>query len=364
MKISKKIAFFLEHAYFFEFYEQIIKKIDDNGYCIVLNDIDKSKTDFEHLTKKIENHKEYKRFIYLSDLKKENIKFSVLISTLDSKYYYVKFFNYPFFIRKKTFLSKILFDFFGIKKKLIENFFSKKVIFFPRGMDLKSDYPGDERINSIDFFLCHSELDRKIISKKVDKPSWIIGYPRYEKVNEETSENKILWIPSIAEKNRDNPYLNIERNFDEIEKLSNKYTIYLKTHPRRNLSVSLKKKIGESKINLINNFDLNFNSYYKDTKYIFCANTGPFFSGLYLRKKILMIDDIKENFNNQLSEIIEKYKDYFYVSDGRILDRFNDQKFWERQNKIYEDFRNSIFFDYPKNQSEHTVKVIEKISNL
>ena len=118
MKISKKIAFFLEHAYFFEFYEQIIKKIDDNGYCIVLNDIDKSKTDFEHLTKKIENHKEYKRFIYLSDLKKENIKFSVLISTLDSKYYYVKFFNYPFFIRKKTFLSKILFDFFGIKKKI------------------------------------------------------------------------------------------------------------------------------------------------------------------------------------------------------------------------------------------------------
>ena len=33
MKISNKIAFFLEHAYFFEFYEQIIKKLNDNEYC-------------------------------------------------------------------------------------------------------------------------------------------------------------------------------------------------------------------------------------------------------------------------------------------------------------------------------------------
>lgn len=364
MKISKKIAFFLEHAYFIEFYEQIINKIDDNEYCIVLNDIDKSKSDFEHLTKKIHKHNEYKKFIYLSELKKKNINFSVLISTLDSKYYYIKFFNYPFFIRKNTFLSKILFNFFRIKKKLIENCFSKKVIFFPRGMDLKSGYPGDERANSIDFFLCHSELDRKIISKKIDKPSWIIGYPRYEKVNGKISKNKILWIPSIAAKNRDNPYLNTERNFDEIEKLSNEFMIFLKTHPRRNLSVSLKKKIENSKINLINNSEFNLNTYYKDTKYIFCANTGPFFSALYLRKKILMIDEIKENFDELLDEIIKKYKDYFYVSNGRILERFNDQKFWERQNEIYEDFRNSIFFDYPKNQSEHTVKVIKKISNF
>ena len=70
MKISNKIAFFLEHAYFFEFYEQIIKKLNDNEYCLVLNDIDKSKSDFENLIKKIENHEEYKRFIYLSELEK------------------------------------------------------------------------------------------------------------------------------------------------------------------------------------------------------------------------------------------------------------------------------------------------------
>lgn len=364
MKISKKIAFFLEHAYFFEFYEQIIKKLDDREYCIILNDMDKSKSDFKHLVKKIRNFKKYNRFIYLSELKKTKLHFSSLISTLDSKYYYIKFLNCPFFIRKKSFLSKIFFNFFKFEKKLIENFFSKKVIFFPRGMDLKFDYPGDERVNSIDFFFCHSELDRKIISKKVNKQSWIIGYPRYEKKNDQISENKILWIPSIGEKNRHNPYQNTEKQLNEIEILSNKYEIYLKTHPRRNMPISLKKKINNSKINLINNFELDLNSYYKDVKYVFCANTGPFFSSLYLRKKILMIDDIKEKFNQQLGVIIEKYKEYFYVSDGKILDRFNDKKFWENQKNIYEDFRNNIFFGYPKNQSEYTIKVIKKISNL
>ena len=73
-----------------------------------------------------------------------------------------------------------------------------------------------------------------------------------------------------------------------------------------------------------------------------------------------MIDDIKENFNDQLNEIIEKYKEYFYVSDGRIVDSFNDQKFWERQSKIFENFRNSIFFDYPKIKVNILLKLLKK----
>ena len=59
----------------------------------------------------------------------------------------------------------------------------------------------------------------------------------------------------------------------------------MKTHPKKKFINVIKKKIEDSKIILINNFDLNLNSYYKDIKYIFCANTGPFFSGLYLREK-------------------------------------------------------------------------------
>ena len=362
MKIDK-IAFFLEHSFHIEFYISILNHLDKNEYCIVLDDFKKPKRHFNSLFLKTDNLISRSQYIYLSDLILKNTKFPILVTSLTTTYNFIKIFKFNLIFKKKSLFLKIFSKIFKTRTLFLEKMIADKVVFYPRGLDLKKNYPGEIRVNSIDYFFCHSELDQKIISKKVNKKSWIIGYPRYESIinKKPVNENRILWLQSISHENKKNVFKNTEDWLNRLKPLTNNFEICFKSHPSVVLPKNLKQEILDSKIKIIDNDKHELNYQYKLSNYVFTPDTGPFYSSIYLRKKILITELIKGNLDNDLQNIFNEFKKYFILLDKDFEKKFYSQNFWLEQKKISEILRSKLFSNYPSDQSLYTANLLKRL---
>lgn len=271
-----------------------------------------------------------------------------------------------FFFKKKSFfynfLNKIRYKIFPIEKA-----FGDKIIFFPRGMDIKKTYPTNNRINASDIFFCHSNVDKSIIAHKTKKEKIIIGYPRYNNMSISKNDNeikKILLIPSPSDVDRNEPYLYLD---EFLKKLSNKnydFHFTLKPHPfYKNLDFIKKYKLNF----LIADDESDLCLLLKDHDLILCNNTGPFFSSIFNLKKTIIFHENKTNFHEKVQVIYDKYKHNYLINNENFHEIFLDKKinfnFFANQKKLTIKFKKELYNNSPDNSVLHTINVLKSLKN-
>lgn len=312
------------------FYHFLLKQNSDA--IIIINDSD-GKVGFE-----IENDRRLRSFskILLSEVIENKLVFATVISTgnfkVPIKAYKLKDYFSVLKSVLKFFYARTIgtllqlfglsakfekvfgrpFDAGGLRRRLslitgkyIEKEIGEKTILYPRGMDINtSSFPAQELIDRFDAFMCHGELDRRIIASKTQKPTCIIGYPRYELNNfdkeqkerfiKEFSLNKnkltILWMPSRLDWERPN-YQNIIDWLDILNEDVLDHEIILRPHPHCwQQDPNLLKFLKSYKCRVDINKGRELSALYQISDLIVCDYGGSLFSATYMAKPVIVLN--------------------------------------------------------------------------
>lgn len=303
-KKINKIGFFINEEYILDHYLNILDKLDINNFELVISD---------HL--------------------KKNIYF---MRTITNSYNYVFLSDALFFRKYKIFITHLS---FGGKNYISHNFFNRiKILFyiisnrliglfndenkysfnlqkiigkynikFMYGVDDGGSYYND--YNKVyDEFYCHGPIDAKNIRHFFNKPTFQIGYPKYDKYFENLNNyslkkkiksefscdqnlKTILWICTKSKY-----FSTIETYAEHMKKLSKKFNIILRPHPA---VINLKHKefrqktydiANSSHFKLSNKSNQIMFNLFLISDYVFCDYGGSIFGAIYLEKKILLMN--------------------------------------------------------------------------
>lgn len=325
-----------------------------------------------------------------------NKKYEILISTGDNpplNFFYLIFIKLRL-VKLYFFLERIIYkidikirNLFKINHKEKKDFrqidykIGKERYLFPRGYDLKPLYPGISRLQTFNNFLCHGDIDQEIILANNNVKTHIIGYPRYdvmfnkkellESLKKEfdiKNDKKIIfWLPTYRSSKVENPDEGIDNWINQVKKLSDNFNVIVRPHPDR---VSSYPQIVEKlkSIGLYVDLDTTRSlvKIYKIVDFIMCEVSGPFFSAIYNKCKILILDHKnKKNIHHKLDSLINKYLHYYKVDIDKknykdLEDYFFDIKFWNSQEEISKELFKILY----GNNNIHNYKKLFKKTKL
>ena len=343
--MASRIGIIIPEERQIDYYLNFLKNFNPNDLTIIVNDSDEEVGELIYKNLNLINYNRE----YLSSILGENKKFDFIISTgnfrvpINSsawnrflwllnqyfKFLYSRSFGLILQLSGlSAFLEKILnrpFDAGGknrkfppVRAEFIEKKVGKKIILFPRGMDINSKtHPSPEFLRRFDIFLCHGLKDYELIKNKTDAPAFIIGYPRYEKNDEETSvktnllkefnldNNKktILWMPSRLDWEHPN-YRNIEDWLSSFSFLQDNFQLIIRPHPHLVANnPELITRLIENKCNVDSLKSRNLYSLYSASDLVIADYGGSIFSGIYMHKPVILLNSANHNFVSQSNEL-------------------------------------------------------------
>ena len=364
MKKKFNILFYLKNSYNYDFYENILNFFDKDSFAFILEKRE-DELSFHELKKYLDEKKI--SFYDTKNYKEKLLKSKIIITQLESTFFFLKFLGFKLFFKKKNFLHKIV-NKFKIKYYPIERDMGEKIVFFPKGMDLKLGYPAQFKICKSDIFLCHSKVDEKIIKNKTNKPSYIIGYPRYDssflqkKITDNTKK-KILIMHSPTTITRSTSLHNLENLLLKFQNYFDKFEFYFKPHPRHKKYISFPSKNIKNKIKIVEDNE-NLNNLYKNIDLVFCQNGGPFFSSIFNLKNVFIFEETKDSFHEEIKNIYDEYKNFYLLKNYKIEDLLTDNlqsNILYEQKKVTKDLKNIFFPNFIDNSSKYTANILKNI---
>ncbi len=378
-----KICIILANPKDIDYFVNFIVKYDIQKVDILYNDF---RDNWDNIAlKKITSENTNLEFKKLSSVYFLKKKYQILISTGDSpplNLFYlisIKLNLNNFYFKLSRLTIKIINKFRKLmnlepKEKInfkqIDYVISEKRFFFPRGYDLKTSYPGISRIQTFNYFMCHGKIDKEIIKSTVEAKVINIGYPRYD-ININTyntrrsllkefginNEKKIIyWMPSYRSSKVSNPDLAIDEWIDKVKFVTDDFNVIIRPHPERIFaSKELLNKISTSNFYIDLNATRSLVEIYKSVDFIFCEFSGPFFSAIYNKSKILILDhDNRKNFHDKIDEILRQYINYYKIDKNDKIENKNiikkyleDKNYWINQ-KIKTEKLFNILYELPE----------------
>ena len=301
-----KIAFYIDQEYVFDYYFNVIKKLDSNSFDIVLSN-KFQKNEYKDIINKLHSHSW--NVVFLKDVLLLK-KYKILLTHLYLGGDVVG--NGTFLFRLKTIvlssMKKIGINYFKLPP---DQYFQKKLglynIRFMYGADAGGIKFG--KYNELfDEIFCHGPKDSEIVRKLFKGEIYEMGYPRYDNYfqnfNNKEFKNKllkkhlcndkkptILWICTAS-----TYFSTIETYQQSMEKLTEKYNVILRAHPKQinPLYSSYNQKVFDivNSGKFIANQDTyqNMSELYLIADYVFSDYGGTLFSALYLNKNILLMN--------------------------------------------------------------------------
>ncbi|MCP1716316.1 hypothetical protein J2T58_002192 [Methanocalculus alkaliphilus] len=388
--LINRIGFFLIDPRQIDYYNNIFKNLERDEFEIIVNDL-ASSNEKNEILKYISDYGY--NFKNLSDLLRSKQKYKIVVGTgnftirsqernlfSDIKYFSIRLYSRSIgLLLDRSRVSKLLLRYFkrpvalGESAKKVhyrreiypEKAVSKKCVCFPRGMDISEDHPGTSRTESFDYFFCHGELDYTTISKKTNKPAFIIGYPRYDDIfdvsnnfyNELVDEFQldrkkelIYWMPSRVDW-QEKPDGNILLWAPELSKLQERYNIICRPHPHRTRdNPLLVQKLKEYGFFVDIKSSRNLTQIYSASDYIFADYGGSIFSAIYCGCKLVLLNLPEQN------KYVGKGLDFVmrdYLPNFNLLDYDNNKisttlfhnncQIWNRHDVEQKKLREYIF---------------------
>jgi hypothetical protein len=367
--VVEKVAFYINEAYIFDHYKNVMQSLPQDKFILILAEKFKEKR-YEYLIARIQNigwdycyldnvFYKYKfrmlvTHIYLGGSTSERETFSSRL-----KYFFSK-------------LIKISFHKVGLEYKSTKSagrYFQKILgiynIKFMYGLDNGSEKL-EESDNMFDMIFCHGPRDSKIMSEHCNKPTYIMGYPRYDNYLRNINNNNlkqtllskfkcdqeketIIWICTVTK-----AFSTILKFADEMEKLSSEYNIIVRPHP---LEISRdSNRFNEEVFKIVHKecFILNddpsqdMSELYTVADVVVCDYGGSVFSALYLGKNLFLLNnakakddpDIVVESSMELRNIIPSIDD---DKPGELSQLIRDKGYWERKYKLIEAARSHFY---------------------
>ncbi len=325
---KKKIAFLINWARELDFYDEFIKKFNNDNIDIIVNNIqsfeNERKNNSEFIIKRLVEKKI--KYVLFSEVYGK-VKYKMLISTGLSCPKKISLSSILRFIYGKSIgrilelfkLDLVLIKFFnksftagGDNVKIYREWFPEKnlgskIIFFPRSMDLRLKFFPNEKFEKVfDIFLCHGKLDRYLIENKFKnkKDNFIIGYPRYDgdydlskikkkifsEFNLDHKKKVIFWCPTYIEEKKETSK-NIDIWVDKISSLIKNYNIILRPHPKNLvMDQNLLNKLRKKNFSIDQNNDRKLIELYSVADLVLVDCGGSVLTSVYLKKKFAVLD--------------------------------------------------------------------------
>jgi len=266
-------------------------------------------------------------------------------------------------------------------------FIEKKIgintIKYPKGLDVSTvTYPDEKWREVFDTYLCHSNIDMELITKKFNKAVCIkIGYPRYENTpiheqavdiifNEfddlDISKPILLWMPTII-KFKDEASDNIKNWIPFVSKLLKKNNVIVRPHPKL---ISYDPGIINDlqKIGFIvdKKKDRNLGVLYQSSDLVFCDYGGSVLSSIYMRKKLVLLNmpgDSKyvlwRKKRKYIDDSVRAHVSAFNIDEGCNLTKYVEQNILGSDQPKRDKLSNLYFGDTSDNRN-----VVELFSQL
>jgi CDP-glycerol glycerophosphotransferase (TagB/SpsB family) len=198
-----------------------------------------------------------------------------------------------------------------------------------------------------DLFFCHGQNDSNEMKRLYNKPTIIMGYPRYdnnfvidcnaEKQNPVSTDKKtILWITTVSTK-----FSTIETYETAIKNLSNNYKVILRPHP---LEINPKSpRFKQNVWDIVNSGKFltniksseNLNDLYALADIVLVDYGGAIYSAVYLEKRVLLLNhpdalnDIGIVESNSMDARL--YLPSVDPDDAHLIESYiSDEGFWEK----------------------------------
>jgi len=329
-------------------------------------------------------------------------KYDIIVSTVTYQYrvpfgklHYKRY----FFVKIISFFSKLLKSKSLAKyaKKQIrhddypEKILSDFVVSYPRGLDVNENYPPSKIDELIDVYFCHGNLDKTIIGKNSNKPTFVIGYPRYDNIIQyrngisdriisefdlDPDKKLISWVPTnVNSRNGEEDY-NITEWSEHIRPLLNHYNIILRPHPKRihqNID-QLLHTLKEAGFKIDTRTDRDMSELYGSSEFVFCDYGGTIFSAIYTDCNLLLLN---LSFHEEIAEARKSSVDIIVrnhiknINSGHpngeekinLLSILEDRSYWNEQKDIRKKIREDYFGGVEAGKcSEITVNTLLELS--
>ncbi len=407
MKMVNKIAILISWPRELDMFLAFVKNTPDD-LLIVVDDfhyiaderIDNAKDIVELVDGKID-------YVLLSKVLGK-LKYKILFSTaqtLQEKITYSSYLKYIYAIFIGSFIdysrmSKIFLKTIGrpltgggrgadkFGKYHIEKIIGEKVIRYPKGLDISMlRFPEKRWEDVFDIYLCHSNLDRNLITNSFSNARCInIGYPRYDNIpsvkhakniicndidNIDTSKPILLWMPTFI-KMRGEIIDNIELWLPVITKLIDKYNVLIRPHPK---SVSVNPEIVNYLMGLGFAVDekkgRNLSILYQSADLVLADYGGSILSSVYMKKKLILLNTTSKKYihwreKRMYTDIdVRKNVNTFNINDGVALIEQIESDIQEddilKRNKLKEQYFGSEYNH--KDLSEIFYKLTKELHN-
>lgn len=416
MKTIQKIGFIITEPKHFFFYDNVIKKLADHEYEFVLNDYREEA--FEQVmsaaSKRGINYK------VTSEVKGNKQKYKVIVSVLggykggverlqigwpfNTKQLPGKFIN-KYGWPKGCFKSVLLYVYSNTVGRILELSNLSKIMEYKYNRDfvkkrsrknflkipmpiandigeirvlaessydeIREDHPTSPSAEVYDYFFCISEMQKGFIDKNVGKPTFLVGYTRYENlpkkkdainilINEfglDLRKKIIVWVPSSDTKN----YLS--KWVDPMIELLDGYNIICRPHPdswnanRPVYEKEIWKKMINKGIFIDKCAHRNLGLLYQAADYVFCDTGAPVYSALYFNKDIIILNKVIEEgsakrkkekrvlFREEINSTIIKV-DRESIDDSKLKALLSNVNLWRTQRENRDLLRKRIFGDH------------------
>ncbi|MBT5399799.1 hypothetical protein HOL24_04580 [bacterium] len=354
MKIINKIAILISWPREIDMFSSFTENILDDVVFIV--------DDFFYYTQD-EKHENAKNIVELLNDEMDyvllskvlgKLKYKILLSTaqtLQEKVTYGSYLKYIYAIYIGSFIYDSGLSEFFMKKTghsltgggkdarkfgryHIEKVIGKKVIKYPKGLDIsKTNYPDKKWKNIFDVYFCHSKIDHGLITNKFSDAKCInIGYPRYDRILPIKCAKKnifseihginilkptLLWMSTLI-RFKGELTDNIGVWAPTIIKLLDEFNIIIRPHPK---VVVIDPEIVNNLTELGFLVDVkknrNLGELYQSVDLVLADYGGSVLSSVYMKKKLILL--------NMSSEYTHMRKKRMYIDDDvrRYVRSFN-----------------------------------------
>lgn len=222
-----------------------------------------------------------------------------------------------------------------------------------------------------DLILCfgpeQAENFKKVSTAEIKE----VGYPRLDDyfnnpINKEETlkgfnldpeKETVVWLPTHSE------ISSIKYFTKEVEKLSEKYNIIVKTHPmtsKEQLDILEKSKIN------VKIFDPEFDNLilFGLADYILCDVGGSAFCAIYLDKNVILLNspgvenDGTIGLDSADIKIREQLPNIYINEKDELLDILTSEDLWIEQKSVLEDLRKRFFAPYYGTSSKYVAEIL------
>jgi hypothetical protein len=386
--VVEKIAFYVNELYIFDHYKNVMECLPQDGFIIILSEKFRGES-YQNLISLICNN--CWDYCYIEDVF-YRYKFRLLVTHF---YFGGDSSETGSFLSRLQYLSRkvigICYRKIGMKRLGIttEGQYFQKIlgiynIGFMYGLDNgKASFGG--RANIVDIFFCHGPFDEKIISDLYNKPTFIMGYPRYDKFllsidnnNLKTemrfkfrcdlNKSTILWICTVTE-----AFSTILTYANEMEILSSEYNIIVRPHPleisrdSNRFNEKVFETVHKSCFILSDDSSQEMSELYMIADFVVCDYGGSVFSALYLGKRIILLNNknfIKDPEIN-VESTLEIRKIIPGISDDNpihLSEIIRDKNYWKRNDSLTEAAKKFFFGEVEIASPRTAVKIMQLFS--